>query len=128
MRFVIFQINADFLTNQLRKNFKAKHLRLFLHSNKKCLLSIPQVFRSNHFLPHGNWFSKRISCTIFQINTDLLVVTKTLIILHKRLYIPPLFREKPGVLYRKRFLKHPLFTTFSLFLKVSEVCNTSNKH
>ena len=34
---------------------------------------------------------------------------------------------KNDALDRKRFSKHPLFTAFSLFLKVSEVCNISNK-
>ena len=35
--------------------------------------------------------------------------------------------EKNGALHCKLFSKHPLFTTFSLFLKVSEVCNISSK-
>ena len=35
--------------------------------------------------------------------------------------------KKIGTLHRKSFSKHPLFTTFLLFLKVSEVCNISSK-
>ena len=37
------------------------------------------------------------------------------------------FLEKIVLSFRKRFSKHLLFTTFSLFLKVSEVCNISKK-
>ena len=37
------------------------------------------------------------------------------------------FGKKIGSLHYKRFLRHALFTTFSLFLKVSEVGNISNK-
>ena len=37
------------------------------------------------------------------------------------------FEKKIGALHRKRFSKHPLFTTFSLFLKMSDVCNISSK-
>ena len=36
--------------------------------------------------------------------------------------ILPSFQKKIGALRRIRFQKHPLFTTFSLFLKVNEVC------
>ena len=49
------------------------------------------------------------------------------IFLHETLYIPPSFRKTIGALHRKSFSKHPLFTTFSLLLKVSEVCNISSK-
>ena len=38
------------------------------------------------------------------------------------------FEKKNGVLHRKRFSKHSLLSTFSLFLMVSEVCNISNKY
>ena len=37
------------------------------------------------------------------------------------------FEKKIGALHRKSFSKHPLFTTFSLFLKMSDVCNISSK-
>ena len=49
------------------------------------------------------------------------------IFLHKKLYISTSFRKRIGALNRKRFLRHPLFTAFSLFLKVSEVCNILSK-
>ena len=48
--------------------------------------------------------------------------------MRKRPYILPSFQKKKiGALHRKLFLKHPLVTTFSLFLKVSQVCNVLNK-
>ena len=40
--------------------------------------------------------------------------------LHKALHIPPLFRKKIGALHPKPYSKHPIFTTFSVFLKLSE--------
>ena len=42
--------------------------------------------------------------------------------------MPPSLRKKVGNLHSKRSPKHPLFTTFSLFLTVNEVCNISNKY
>ena len=36
--------------------------------------------------------------------------------------------KKIGAMHHKRFSKHPLFTKFSLFLIVSDVCNISNKY
>ena len=47
--------------------------------------------------------------------------------LQKRLYIFPSFLKKVPTLHRKYFPKDSLFTTFPLFLKVSEVRNISNK-
>ena len=46
--------------------------------------------------------------------------------LAKHQYFYPPFRKKIGTLHHKSFSKHPLFTTFSLFLKVSEVCTISS--
>ena len=73
---------------------------------------------------HSGW----ARCTIFQINTNLLVIYGKFNIFTKETY--PSFiskKKKISALYRKRFSKHPLFTTFSIFLKVSEVCNISSK-
>ena len=39
MRFVIFQIIADFLINQLAKYFYTKHLTLLLHFKNKIILT-----------------------------------------------------------------------------------------
>ena len=45
---------------------------------------------------------------------------------YTRDYISLRYFEKKLV-HRKSFSNHPFFTTFSLFLKISEVCNTSSK-
>ena len=65
----IFQMNSDFLINHFML-----HLIRLLHSNKKFVLSIAQVFRNIYFLPHANKSSQWIRCAIFQIETDLLVI------------------------------------------------------
>ena len=41
---------------------------------KKFALSIAQVFRKIHILPHVYQFSQWMRCAVFQINTDLLVI------------------------------------------------------
>ena len=115
MRFVVFQINTEFLINQLQKYLYRKHLTLLLHSNKNFVLSIAQVFRNIHFLPHDNYFSQWIKCAWFQINTDLL--TKDFIsFLH--------FKKKISAVYRKRFSKHPFFTTFPFTFNSEWDCNS----
>ena len=48
--------------------------------------------------------------------------------LHKRLYIPRLLRKEICALHNKRFSKQAVFTTFSLFLIVSDVWYISNKY
>ena len=69
-----------------------------------------------------------MSCTIFQRNTDLLVIYQNINNFTQDTLHPSfILGKKIGVLHCKSFSKHPLFTTFSLFLKVSEVCNISNK-
>ena len=74
VRFLIFQINTDFLINQLQKYFYTKHLTLLLHSNKKVVLLIAEGFRKIDFLPHFYLISQRMRCAILQINTDLVKV------------------------------------------------------
>ena len=68
-----------------------------------------------------------MSCTIFQMNTDLLVIYQNINNFTQEALYPSSISKKNGALHHKCFLKHPLFTTFSLFLKVSEVCNISSK-
>ena len=46
--------------------------------------------------------------------------------LQKRFYIRSSFRKRIGSLHHKRFSKHPLFSTFSLFLTMNMVRNISN--
>ena len=49
-------------------------------------------------------------------------------VLHKKLYIPRSFWKEICALYSKHFLKHPLFTTFSLLSIVSDVWYISKKY
>ena len=118
MRFVVFQINTEFLINQLQKYLYRKHLTLPLHSNKNFVLSIAQVFRNIHFLPHDNYFSQWIKCAWFQINTDLL--TKDFIsFLH--------FKKKLALFIGNVFRNIHFLPHFPLLLTVSEICNSFTK-
>ena len=69
-----------------------------------------------------------MSCTIFQRNTDLLVIYQNINNFTQETLYPSFVSKKIGALHCKSFSKHPLFTLFSLFLTVSEVCNISNKY
>ena len=52
MRFVIFQVNVDFLINLLTKYFYTRHLTIRLYFKWTFALSIAESFRNIHFLPH----------------------------------------------------------------------------
>ena len=90
---------------------------------KNFVLSIAEAFRNFyfHFLP------RRRRSAIFQLNTNLLVIYED-INNFKRLYNPASFEKKVVTIHCKPFRKHPLFSTFSLFLTVGETCNSSNKY
>ena len=72
MRFVIFQINTDFLINQLKKHFYRRNFTPFFYF-KKIVLRISESFRSICFLPHFYWFSYLVRYAIFKVNTNLLI-------------------------------------------------------
>ena len=76
---------------------------------------------------HFFYFSKWMRCAIFQINTKLLVTYWNINIFTQEILYPSIIWKKLALSIANAFLKHPLFTTFSLFLKGSEVCNISNK-
>ena len=104
---------------------------LFLHKTpctpsfqKKILLFIADAFRDIHFLPYFYQFSQWMRSVMFQIKTNLLIIQQNINSL-QTLY-PSFILKKIGTLHHKGFSKH-LFTTFSLFLAVTEVCNISNK-
>ena len=85
------------------------------------------MFRNIHILPHFHQFSQWIRCAIFQINTNLLIIQRNINIFTQDTLYLSFISKKIGAFHCKRFPKHIPFTTFSLFLKVSEVCNTSSK-
>ena len=65
---------------------------------------------------------------LFQTNTDLLLIHQNSNDFTQETLYLSFISKKNGIFHRKVFSKHPLFTTFSLFLTVSEVCNISNKY
>ena len=69
VRFLIFEIDADFKINQLKNFFYTRQLTLL-----KVVFSIAEGFRKVDFLPHFYLISQRMRCAIFQINTDLVKV------------------------------------------------------
>ena len=119
VRIVIFQINADFLIN---------HLKLFLYAIKTFALFIAKSFRNVNFLPHFYQFLEWMSYAIFQININLLIIQRNINVFTQETLYSSFISKKIGALHRKRFSKHPLFTTFSLILTESEVCVISNKN
>ena len=70
----MFQINTDFLINQLTTYFYTRHLTPLIHLKKTVVLSITESVENIHLLTHLYYFSKWVRCSIFQINTDLLVI------------------------------------------------------
>ena len=143
VRLVIFQINTDFLINQLQKYFYAIILQNTLHCSfipTKRLCSRSQGFRQIDFLLHFCLISERMRCAIFQINADLVKVNEHINtftqetlqlsficeILSKNI---SLFSPKPiGVLCHRGFWKHPRFTICLLVLIVGKLYNISNKN
>ena len=119
--------NKYWLPNKWDKIFYTKHLILLLHSNKKFVLSIAQVFKNTHFLPHVNYFSQWMRCAIFQIKTNLLVIYQDINIFTKETLYPSIIWKKN---WRSRLLAFFETSTFYHIFTVfnSEVCNISNKH
>ena len=72
--FVTFQVNPDFLINQLTKYFYTRQLTPFLYFKEKFVLSIPESFRNIQFLPHFYYFSQWMMCAIFHINSNRLII------------------------------------------------------
>ena len=124
MRFVIFQVNADFLINQLTKHFYTRHLTLLLYFTKELALSIAESFKNIHF------FSTFL--LVFTVDGVCYISNKKQPpnnlakrqYFYTRDFISLLHFERKLVLFiAKPFRKHPLFTTFPLFLTVHHICN-----
>ena len=99
-----------------------------LHFKKNCRFSSQKFFETSTFYHMPTSFSQWKRCAVFQIKIDRLVIYQNLNIFTQETFYPSFISKKNGPLHRKRFPKHLLFTTFSLFLTVSEVCNISNKY
>ena len=68
VRYVIFQVNADFLINQLTKHFYTRHLTPLLHLKKKIALSSEECFRNIYFSPHFHHIFTRFSTQRWGVN------------------------------------------------------------
>ena len=101
MRLVVFPINADFLTNQLKNIFTQNtwHCSFIATKNFLCLYS--EVFTLETLYPSFIWK-----------------------ILSK--YISPFFPKAIGALWHGGFYKHPRFTICFLVLSGGEVHSISN--
>ena len=119
MRFVIFQVNTDFLTNQPNKYFYTRSIHPSYISKQICALQQRSIYQRPLF------------------TTFLLVFTEDKVRNISNKYQPPSNLAKCQCFYtrnfifflhRKRSSKHPLFITLLLLLTVGEVCNISNKN
>lgn len=88
-------------------------------------LSIAEVTRNTHFLLHFYFFSQWAKWALFQINNNVLISWQNI-------FLPLIsllhFVKILVWFFFFFFLKHPLFSTFSLFLTFRQVCNISNKY
>ena len=111
MRCAVFQINTDLLV-------KYQHVSIFtyeaLHpsftSKKIWYHPLRKFLEISTFIAHTYQFSLQMRCSIFQINTDHLVIYQNINIS----IFPSVIPKKIGALHRKPFSKHPLFNTLSL--------------
>ena len=120
----------DFLMTQLKKYFYLRHLTLLLYLNRNCTLHRTSSWKHSLFTTILLVFTVDKVCNIsnkYQSPSNL-PTHNTLILLSKRLYNLLSFEKNVGTLHWKHLPKHPLFTIFSLFLTLSEVCNVSNKY
>ena len=107
--------------------FHTKNFLSLLHLEKKWHSPSWKFLETSTFYPMSTNFHSGWDVQYFKYIPTSWYYTKTFIFLHKTLYIPSSFGKKNDDIHRKSFLKHPLCTTFSLFWKVSEVCNILNK-
>ena len=127
--YLIFQINTDFLINQIKNQFFHKTPYTPLPFLNKIGVSIEEAFRNIYSLSHFYQLSQWMRCAMFQINTNLIVIQQNInIFTLKPFYIPPLFQKEIGTPHRKCFSKHPLSTTYLLVFTKHKVCNISNKY
>ena len=122
MKFAIFQVNAE----SAKKIFLHKTTYIPPLFQTKIALSIGESLRNIHLLRVVLVFTMDEVC---YISNKYLIPNN--LAKHQYFYVRDL---KPFLHLRKKLalpivnvLKHPLFTTFSLFLKMSEVCNISSK-
>ena len=82
MRCDIFQLNTDFLINQLKRYLYTRDFKPLLHFTKVAL-SITEVFTNIHLLYHFYSFSQSVLCAKLQINTKILASLQNIYIFTK---------------------------------------------
>ena len=123
MRFVIFQLNTDFLINQLTKCFYTRHLNASFISKTICALHRRIFWKGPLFTTFLVFLTVDEVCYISNKNQLNNLAKRQYF--YTRGFTSLLHLEKKLALFiAKLFRKHPLFTTFSLFLTVRNVCNT----
>ena len=118
--------NADFLI-ELTKYLYTRQLTLLLHLRKLCSLH-HRIFEKHPFFTSCLLVFTLDEVRNNQKNPEIPSNLAKYQYFTQGRFIFASFRNKVVTLHRKSFSKHPLFTTFSLVLTVSEVCNTSNKY
>ena len=124
--FAIFQVNAGFLKNQLTKYFYIRHLNpCYLKKKKKNCTLHRRIFQKRQFFTTFLVFlTVDEVCYISNKNQPFSNNLAKRQYFYTRDFISLLhFERKLALFIAKPFRKHPLFTTFSLFLTVRNVCN-----
>ena len=120
--FVIFQVNAGFLINQLTKYLYIRQLNP-LYLIKNCALHCRIFQKRSFFTTFLVFLTVDEVCYISNKNQPPNNLAKRQYF-YTRDFISLLhFKRKLALFIAKPFRKHPLFTTFSLFLTVRNVCN-----
>ena len=127
MRFVIFQVNANFLIIQLKNIFTQDNWQCPFMTSKSLCSPSENLSKTSNFHYILLVFTGVEVCNITNKNQSPSNLEKYQYFNTIHLISFLHFQKNGGTLHRKRFSKHPLFTTFSLFLTVIEVCNILNK-
>ena len=116
MTFLIFQVNADFLINQVTKYFYTRHFTSLVYF-KKIFCSPPQNLLETSTFYHILTMFKVIEVCNISSNCWLLNISANKIFLHKNLRSPS-----------QILLEISFFFPFLLVLTVDKVCYISNKY
>ena len=123
--FVIFQVKTGFLINQLTKYLYTRQLNPFYLKKKNLRSSSQNLLKRPFFTTFIVFLTVDEVCYISNKNQPFSNNLAKRQYFYTREFISLLhFERKLVLLIAKPFWKHPLFTTFSLFLTVRNVCNT----
>ena len=123
---VLFQVSANFLINQLKNIFTQDTWHCSFMKSKSVHSPSQNLLKTSILTPFLLVFTAVEVCNITNKNRSPGNLAKYQYF-YKIDLISFLHFGKNWRSPSQKVSKHPLFTTFSLFLKVSEVCNISNK-